>query len=100
MAARKLLGEVATVPPHYEAARVASSAVLALLAAGLLAAPARAQPTPPSSALPNPVLLTVTPPGGQAGSTVEVTFTGDHLEEPETLLFSHAGLKAEPVVPP
>lgn len=72
----------------------------ALLTAALLAGPAAAQPTPPSSALPNPVLLTVTPPGGQAGTTVEVTFTGDHLEEPEALLFSQPAIEAEPVVPP
>jgi hypothetical protein len=83
-----------------DAARAALPAILALLTASLLASPAHAQPTPPSSALPNPVLFTLTPPGGQAGSTVEVTFTGDHLEEPEALLFSHAGIKAEPIVPP
>jgi hypothetical protein len=77
-----------------------TAAPFALLATALLAGPAPAQPTPPSSALPNPVLHSVTPPGGQAGSTVEVTFTGEHLEEPEALLFSHPGIKAEPIVPP
>jgi hypothetical protein len=40
------------------------------------------------------------PPGGKAGTTVEVTFTGQNLEDPERLLFSHPGIKAEPVAPP
>jgi hypothetical protein len=50
--------------------------------------------------LPNPRLLTIIPPGGKVGTTVEVTFTGTDVEEPEALLFSHAGLKAEPILPP
>jgi hypothetical protein len=75
------------------------TAAVALLAAALLAGPAEAQ-QPPGSQYPNPELLTVMPPGGKAGTTVEVTFTGNHLEEPEGLLFSHPGLKAEPIVPP
>ncbi len=61
--------------------------------------PAAAQQAPPDSALPTPGLLTVVPAGARAGSTVEVTFTGTDIEEPETLLFSHAGVKAEPVIP-
>jgi hypothetical protein len=52
------------------------------------------------SALPNPRLFTVTPPGGQAGKVVEMTFTGTDLEEPQTLRFSAPGIKAEPIVPP
>jgi hypothetical protein len=74
------------------------TAAVALVAA-LFAGPAPAQ-QPPGSQFPNPELLTVTPPGGKAGTTVEVTVTGTHLEEPESLLFSHPGFKAEPIVPP
>ncbi|MHB1426888.1 MAG: hypothetical protein ACYC3I_27340 [Gemmataceae bacterium] len=72
---------------------------LALLLAGaylLLAPSAQAQPKPGSN-LPAPRLLTVMPPGGKIGSSVEVTFTGTDLEEPELLLFSHPGIKAEPL---
>jgi hypothetical protein len=42
----------------------------------------------------------VTPNGGRAGSSVAVTFTGQDLEEPQSLLFSHPGFKVEPVLPP
>src|SRR5690242_9692345 len=73
--------------------------VVVALAAALLASPAAAQ-QPAGSQFPNPELLTVMPPGGKAGTTVEVTFTGTHLEEPEGLLFSRPGFKAEPIVPP
>jgi hypothetical protein len=31
---------------------------------------------------------------------VEVTFSGTDLEEPQTLLFSHPGIKSEPIFPP
>jgi hypothetical protein len=50
--------------------------------------------------LPNPRLTTITPNGGKSGSTFEVTFAGTDLEEPDGLIFSHAGIKAVPVVPP
>jgi hypothetical protein len=55
---------------------------------------------PPTPGLPTPRLLTVMPPGGKAGTTVEVTFTGQNLEDPERLLFSHPGIKGEPIAPP
>jgi hypothetical protein len=58
-----------------------------------------AQPRPGSN-LPAPRLMTVSPPGGKIGSTVEVTFTGTDLEEPQQLLFSHPGIKAEPLAAP
>jgi hypothetical protein len=60
---------------------------------------ARGQPNL-GSALPNPRLMTIAPPGGQIGKVVEVTFTGTDLEEPQSLLFSHANIKAEPIIPP
>jgi hypothetical protein len=49
---------------------------------------------------PNPRLLTLTPTGGKVGSTVEVAFSGSDLDRPESLLFSHPGIKATPVIPP
>src|SRR5262249_2386210 len=58
-----------------------------------------AQPLP-DGAQPTPRLLTVMPPGGKVGTTVEVTVGGTDLDEPENLLFSHAGIKAEPIIPP
>jgi hypothetical protein len=59
----------------------------------------RGQP-PGGNNLPNPRLLTLTPCGAKAGTTVEVTFSGTDLEEPQTLRFSHPGIKAEPIIPP
>jgi hypothetical protein len=46
-------------------------------------------------AMPSPRLLIVTPPGGKAGDTVEVTLTGQELDGPQDLLFSVPGIKAE-----
>jgi hypothetical protein len=60
--------------------------------------PARCQQNLPP--LPQPRLQTVFPAGGKVGTTVEVTFAGTDLEEPEALLFSHPGLRAEAIVPP
>lgn len=54
----------------------------------------------PDSALPSPRLLTLLPPGGKVGSVVEVTFGGADLDEPEKLVFSHPGIKADAIVPP
>jgi hypothetical protein len=77
------------------------SAFLAVLALELCSAGnAHAQPALPDNALPGPRLLTVVPAGAKAGSSVEVTFTGTDIEEPDTLLFSHPAIKAEPVLPP
>jgi hypothetical protein len=45
-------------------------------------------------------LFIVTPPGGKAGTTVEVTLTGLDLESPQALLFSNPTIKAELIVPP
>jgi hypothetical protein len=55
-------------------------------------APAQQQLGP---GLPTPRLIQLTPPGGQAGTSVEVTLTGQDLEQPEGLLFDDASLKAE-----
>jgi hypothetical protein len=45
--------------------------------------------------LPAPRLLVVSPCGGQVGSSFEATLTGLNLEQPDGLLFSQPGLKAE-----
>jgi hypothetical protein len=77
------------------------STIAALLAATVCqVGPAGAQQALPDNALPGPRLLTVVPAGARAGSSVEVTFTGTDIEEPETLFFSRPGIKAEPVLPP
>ncbi|MBY0456406.1 MAG: hypothetical protein K2V38_03650, partial [Gemmataceae bacterium] len=70
---------------------------LAALAAVTLADAAVGQPPP---GLPSPRLSTVFPLGAKAGSEVEVAVTGFDLEEPEKLVFSHQGLKAEFIKPP
>jgi hypothetical protein len=72
------------------------SGVLVLLALGLVVPPAAAQPQL-RSARPAPQLLIVSPPGGQAGKTIEVTLSGLDLDEPQKLLFSAAGIMAEPI---
>jgi hypothetical protein len=47
--------------------------------------------------LPAPRLLTLMPMGGQAGTTVEVTLTGENLEDVSALLFSSPHITAKPV---
>ena len=49
-----------------------------------------------SVCLPSPRLLTTMPMGGQAGSTVEVSITGESMEDVEELRFSHPGITATP----
>lgn len=80
---------------------------LLFLAAGLflilMASSAAAQKQPaPSQGVPQ--LFVVMPCGGKVGGTVEVTISGQGLEEPQGLLFSHPGIKAqrvsEPTPPP
>jgi hypothetical protein len=77
-------------------------ATLGLLLGALALAPSavRAQQPNPGSGLPNPRLFTVLPPGGQAGQTIEVSFTGTDLEDPEALVFSVPGVRAEPIAAP
>ncbi len=50
--------------------------------------------------LPNPRLFTITPLGAKAGTSVEITWTGGDLENPDAFLFSHPGIKAAPVIVP
>ena len=49
----------------------------------------------PSQGFPEPQLATLQPPGGQAGTTVEVTVGGTDLDDVTGLLVSLPGLKAE-----
>jgi hypothetical protein len=85
--------------PSFSAVRRVLALLLAVGAGLLLARPVSAQPQLGSN-LPAPRLMTVMPPGGKIGTSVEVTFTGTDLEEPEQLLFSHPGIKAEPLATP
>ena len=47
--------------------------------------------------LPLPRLLTLMPMGGQAGTTVEVTLTGENIESVTEMLFSTPKITAVPV---
>lgn len=49
-----------------------------------------------SVCLPSPRLLTTMPMGGQVGTQVEVTISGQHLEDIEELLFSTSKIRAVP----
>jgi hypothetical protein len=49
------------------------------------------------SAMPQTRLLSVSPAGAKIGTTVEVLFAGTDLEGLEKMIFSHSGIKAEPV---
>jgi hypothetical protein len=75
-----------------------TSTKLALVAAAFLAGSAPAQQV--GSQIPNPKLFVVTPGGAKIGTTVDMTFVGQDVEDPQALLFSHIGIKAVPIVPP
>jgi hypothetical protein len=47
-----------------------------------------------SVCLPLPRLLTTMPMGGMAGTQVEITITGENLEDADELYFTHSGLTA------
>src|SRR5262249_34348739 len=92
---------VTTMPTHHRPARgtLPPAAALAFGAALLSGPAAQAQPQP-GPALPTPLLMIASPPGGKAGSALEVTLTGTDLDEAQGLLFSHPGIKGEVVGPP
>lgn len=48
--------------------------------------------------IPGPRLLTLVPMGGQAGTTVEVTITHQHVDAARELLFSTPRITAKPVI--
>ncbi|WP_442505340.1 serine protease [Novipirellula sp. SH528] len=49
-----------------------------------------------SVCLPSPRLLTTMPMGAQAGSEIEVTLSGDSIDDASELVFSHPGITAKP----
>lgn len=69
---------------------------LMLLLLGLTAAAWPSLAGAQSVGLPAPRLLTTMPMGGQAGTTVEVTISGENLEGIDELSFSHPGIVASP----
>lgn len=70
----------------------------ALAALFCLCALARAQ-NQQGPGLPLPRLDSAMPCGAKAGTTVELTLAGTDLEDAEAVIFSHAGIKAEPINP-
>ena len=60
-----------------------AACVLALCAALLAALPAQAQQQLLDSTYPAPRLVSIMPPGGKAGTTVEATVAGVDFDEPE-----------------
>jgi hypothetical protein len=77
------------------------TALLALVVELLLVEHAAAQKAMQSLAgLAPPQLHMLTPRGGKAGTTVEVTVSGFNLDGVDSLLFSQAGIKAELIKTP
>lgn len=77
-------------PKRLAIARAVLAAALLVLAASALDAVCFAQ----SVGLPAPRLLTTMPMGGMTGSQVEVTITGQSLEDADSLLFSDSRITA------
>jgi hypothetical protein len=73
--------------------RLGTSILQAALVLALAPAIASAQQTGTSGLAPH--LLLVQPPGGQAGTTIEVILVGQSLEPVQGLYFSRPGIKAE-----
>jgi hypothetical protein len=73
--------------------------ILALVGSLCLTGPAFAQ-KPPVPGQSQPQLTIVMPSGGKVGSTIEVAVSGLALDEPQGLLFSQPGFKAELVTVP
>ncbi|MFO0811159.1 MAG: PPC domain-containing protein [Gemmataceae bacterium] len=68
-----------------------------ILPLALLLCPLTALAQPNAGPLPHPVLGTVFPCGGRAGTTVEIACAGTDLDRATALLFSTSGLSAEPI---
>jgi hypothetical protein len=68
----------------------AAFAAFAAMAVSVLAVTCSAQ----SVGLPLPRLLTTTPSGGQVGTELDVTISGEHIEDAGDLLFDHPGVTA------
>jgi hypothetical protein len=80
--------------------RTVTACLLALCAGGLAVQSGRAQQPLLDATYPRPRLVSALPCGGKVGTTVDVTFSGFDLDEPEKVLFSAPGYKAEYVPPP
>src|SRR6266851_5022760 len=87
--------------PRRRGRRAEMNGLALLIGFGLLlpANPATAQ-RPDGPGLPTPRLYVVMPSGGRIGSTIEATVTGADIDEPQGLLFSQPGIRAELIVPP
>ena len=72
--------------------RLTSGSVLLALALFATAPAARAQ----SVCLPLPRLLTTMPMGGTVGTQVEITISGENIEDISKMIFTHPGLTAVP----
>lgn len=72
--------------------RAVQLAVLLIAAASITMPRSLAQ----SVGLPAPRLLTAMPMGGQAGSEIEVTITGENIEDADQLAFSDSHIRAKP----
>jgi hypothetical protein len=79
--------------------RIGAALLFVGISIGWSVGDAQAQPGP-GSQYPNPRLNTVSPHGGKVGTSFEVTFTGTDLDEPQSMVFSTPGIKAEAVLPP
>ena len=75
--------------------RLCMPALAALFLTGALAQGQQQQ----GPGLPLPRLESAMPCGAKVGSTVELTLAGTDLEDAEAVIFSHAGIKAEPINP-
>jgi hypothetical protein len=84
-----------TVPGRYK-----QVLFLVWMGSFLPASAALAQKNQDGPGLPAPHLYGIMPIGGRGGSTFEMTVTGTDIEEPQGLLFSQPGIRAEPIVPP
>jgi hypothetical protein len=79
--------------------RVRAGVCAALVAAAVACSQVHAQ-VQQGNQLPQPRLSGINPTGARPGASLEVTFHGSDLEDPELLLFSHPGIKAVAVIPP
>ena len=74
-----------------DAFRIISRSLLLCAIAACISAPIFAQ----TVCLPLPRLLTTMPMGGAVGTQVEVTITGENIEDASDLIFTHPGLTAK-----
>jgi len=85
-----------TVPADVNARPRRMVTIVRLLAACLAFSVLTATVLAQSVCLPAPRLLTTMPMGGQAGTQVDVTITGEHLDDAGELIFSDPRIKAAP----